>query len=214
MKAAQIQAKIYSGYGKAAARLGYDTQVFRASGPLEPVVDANLIATLPASFNAEDMHYRKPNGYGHPLWFCMADGRQLQVGDVLKNSEDGTFFIAAMQSLLPILTVQTNTTVSILRLPENTAVGAIGYGGATAATEQALISGWPASLLIGGRGEKNQVDLPADTRAGHYALLLPNPGVTLRTSDIVVDHLGRRFALQSCELTDLGWRMTARQELA
>jgi len=214
MDAAGIQAKIYAGYGKAAARLGYSCRVYRASNPFEPLSDGNQVASLPASFNARDMRYQKPNTYDDPTWYCVADGRQLRVGDYLVNDQDGTFFVAAMQTQLPIVVVQTNAVVSILRLPESTAVGAIGYSGGTAAEEAPLMSGWPASVLIGGRGEKNPVGLPADTRAGHWSILLPHAGVMLRTSDIVLDEHGRRYALQSCELTDAGWRLTARQELA
>lgn len=215
MDAARIQQKIYAGYGKAAGRLGFATRVYRADGALEPMADANLVATVLASFNAEDMSYRKPNKYGKPTWYCVADGRQLKVGDILDSDQDGTFFIAAMQSLLPILVVQANATVTISRVAELTSVGVQGYSGPTATNEVALMAGWPASILQGGRGDHNDTKLPADTRDAAWTILLPYvAGVTLRPSDLVVDQLGRRFGLQSAELTDLGWRMTAREELA
>ena len=34
-------------------------------------------------------------------------------------------------------------------------------------------------------------------------------GVILNNDDIVTDDLGRQFVLSSCELTALGWRLTA-----
>jgi hypothetical protein len=215
MKAAGIQSKIYAGYAKAAARLGYDVQLYRATGPFNAMSDANFQGTLPASFNAEDMGYKRPNKYGHPTWYVLADGRQLQVGDMLRNDQDGTFFIAAMQPQLPILVVEANVVASVLRATESDSVGAVGYSGATAANEVPLMTNWPASVLQGGRGEKNDVDLPSDTRAALWGVLMPaTSGVILRSSDILVDQFGRRYALLSCELTGAGWRLTARQELA
>jgi len=214
MNASGIQGKIYAGYAKTAARLGFATEVFRPTGPLAALAPTNFVTTLLASFNAEDMHYRKANKYAHPTWFCVADGRRLKVGDLLVSEQDGTFFVAAMQSMLPILTVQTNTTVSVFRVADDNAVGALPYAGPTANNLEPLMTEWPASVLQGSKGEKNEAALPADTRAALWNVLLPYAGVTLRASDILTDHLGRRFALQSCELTDLGWRLTARQELA
>lgn len=215
MDARGIRSKIWYGFGKAAAKLGFPARVYRAATAHNPVVEANHITTLPASFNAEDMGYRKPNKYGHPTWFALLDGNHTQVGDILVSEEDGTFFIAAQQTDLPILVVSCNTTADVLRVPVNANVGLQPYGGVTAAAEQALMTAWPASILLGGKGEHNDANLPADTRAGQYSILLPAvAGTQLRASDIVRDHMGRRFALMSVELTDLGWRLTAREELA
>lgn len=215
MDAARIQQKIYAGYGKSAERLGFATRVYRADCAMEPLADANLVTTLKASFNAEDMTYSKASKYGHPTWFCVADGRQLKVGDILASDQDGTFFVAAMQSMLPILVVQANAVVTISRMAARKSVGVQSYSGPTAANEEPRMAGWPASILQGGRGEHNDTKLPADTRTPAWNILLPySPGVAVRTSDIVTDQHGRRYGLQSAELTDLGWRLTAREELA
>jgi hypothetical protein len=179
------------------------------------MADANLVCTIPVSFNAEDMNYRRPNKYGKPTWYCVADGSQLMVGDILDSDQDGLFFVAAMQSLLPILVVQANAIVTVLRVAERTSVGVQSYAGPTAANETSLMAGWPASILQSGRGERNDTHLPADTRAPAWTVLMPYiPGVNLRSSDIAVDQHGRRYGLQACELTDLGWRITAREEVA
>jgi len=49
-------------------------------------------------------------------------------------------------------------------------------------------------------------------RTPWWAILMPAwPGVILRTSDIILDELGRKYVVSSAELTDMGWRCTAMQ---
>jgi hypothetical protein len=114
---------------------------------------------------------------------------------------------------LPILVVECNRTVNITRPQVQTAYGAVSdYEGTTAANETPLMSGWPASVLQGTKGEKGGVALPGDVRDAWCAVLLPEaPGVILRAGDLIADELGRRYIVSSAELTDLGWRITAQQ---
>lgn len=215
MDAATLQSKIYQGYGKAALRLGYMTSAYRGLTAFNPVSVGNLIASLNASFNSESMVYSRPNKYGHPTWFGVFDGTLVKVGDILTNAQDGTFFVAAMQQALPILVVQTNRTLSVLRPLQQTGVGAAAYNGDTVATETALMTGWPASVLLGTKGGRSVANLPGDTSAPWWAILMPAvAGVQIRTSDIITDDLSRRYIVSSAELTDLGWRITAEQVVA
>ena len=158
------------------------------------------------------MKYGKPNKYGHPTWFGLFDGALTKPGDYLTNASDGTFFIAAQQQALPILLVQCNRTINVLRPQQQAGVGALGYGGDTAANETTLMTAWPASVLQGTKGEKGDAILPGDVRSPWWAILLPAyPGVTLRAADIITDELSRRYVISSAELSDLGWRITAMQ---
>ena len=212
MDAATLQNRIYKGYGKAALRLGYMTDIYRPVNGTNPMQQGNKIASINASFNAEDMTYGKPNKYGKATWFGLFDGTQTQVGDYLDNSQDGTFFVAAQQTALPILLVACNRTISIKRPQQQTGLGAVGYGGNVDATETALMTAWPASVLQGTKGEKGGIALPGDTRDPWWTILLPHfAGVTLRSGDIITDDLSRRYVISSAELTDLGWRLTAAQ---
>lgn len=207
MNSATLQQKIYQGYGKAALRIGPSFNLFRPASATSPFASGPL-TTLNASFNAEDMTYSRPNKYGKPTWFCLVDGTQTQVGDYLSNASQ-TFFIAAMQPTLPILAVDCNRTINVTRPQQQTGVGAVGYGGDTDANETALMTGWPASVLQGTKGEKNEVNLPGDVRNPWWQMLMPAfPGVVLQSADIVTDDIGRRYIISSAELTDLGWRCT------
>ena len=205
------QARVYRGYAIAAGKIGVNHVQYRPLSALNPITVGNQLATLPVSFNAEDFTYKRPNKYGKPAWFAIVDGTKTAVGDYLVGPS-GTFFIAAQQPLLPILAVECNRTVNVLRTQQETGVGALGYGGDTDANETLLMQQWPASVLQGTKGEKNDASLPGDTRSPWWSILLPAfPGITLRSSDIITDDLARRYAISSAELTDLGWRLTAMQ---
>lgn len=205
-----IQQKVFRGYAISAAKIGLPYAQYRPDSA--DLTNWSPIATLLASFNAEDMKYSKPNKYAKPTWYVLIDGSQTQVGDYLIG-DGGTFFIAAQQAILPILAVGCNRVLSFARPQAQAQVGAVtNYEGNTPALQTPLAAGWPASVLQGTKGEKNEVNLPGDTRNPWWAILLPAiPGVTLRTTDLVTDDLGRRMILSSVELTDLGYRCTAMQ---
>jgi hypothetical protein len=206
----RIQALVYRGYAISAAKIGLPYAQYRPDSA--DLTNWSPIATLLASFNAEDMKYSKPNKYAKPTWYVLIDGSQTQVGDYLIGS-GGTFFIAAQQAILPILAVECNRVLSFARPQAQAQVGAVtNYEGNTTALQTPLAAGWPASVLQGTKGEKNEVNLPGDVRNPWWAILLPAiPGVTLRTTDLIEDDLGRRYILSSVELTDLGYRCTAQQ---
>lgn len=213
MDAAKLRSKVYIGYGKAAKRIGYDAQQFRATSAADPLATQSL-QTLPASFTT-NFSYSAPNKYGQATWLGVFDGREFVPGDFLVSTQDGTFFVAAMQTTLPIYCVQTNRIIKVLRTTQEPGNGGLqGYGGTTAANEIAIMSGWPASILQGTKGERSSLNLPADAKTPWYAILFPAyPGITLRTSDIITDDIERRYVISSAELTDMGWRVTAMQAM-
>lgn len=209
MNSALLQQKIYSGYAKAALRVGPIYTQYRPVTAMNPLATAR--ATFNASFNAEDMKYGRPNKYGKPTWFGLFDGTLTQVGDYLVGPS-GTFFIAAQQLTLPILVVECNRVASFYRQQQQTGVGALPYGGTTLANETLLAAGWPCSILQGAKGEKSAVNLPGDIRNPWFSVLVPAmAGVVLRTTDLIMDDLSRRYEISSAELTDLGWRCTVAQ---
>lgn len=212
MNGALLQAKLYAGYAKAAQRVGQACQQYRPlTATSQAIAPGNLLQSLLASFNPQDMTYGKAQVHGKAAWFCLADGTQLAPSDYLVRPDGRAFFIAAMQPLLPILAIECNRVVSVFRPHQQTAVGAVGYGGETTASQTPLVTQFPASVLQGSKGEKSLVNLPGDVRSPWWVVLLPNlPGATyLRTDDVMTDELGRRYKLSSCEQTELGWRISA-----
>ena len=205
MDGATLQGLIWRGYALAAAQVGFGFAQYRPTSALAPL--ATAVRSVSASFNAEDMGYRRPHVYGKALWFCVADGSVLAVGDYLVG--DATYFIAAMPDVLPVLAVRCNRVVSVLRAGA-AGVGDVGNLGDVGSNEWVLMAGWPASVLQGTKGEQNPTGLPEDMRMPWWVVLLPAwPGLTLLTGDILLDDLGHRYVVSSPELTAMGWRLTA-----
>ena len=204
-----LQSKIYRGYAKAAQKIGLSYAHYRPLAASDPISSPNQLASLTASFSP-DGKYQKPSPYGKPLWQCLADGTQLQVGDYLSGGS--TFFIAAMQPLLPIIAVECNRVLTVKRPGSSNFVGSGPYSGDTQETEITLMTAWPASVLQGTKGEKNDIGLPGDTRQPWWAVLMPQfTGIQIESSDVLTDEMDRRYIVSSAELTDLGWRMTVQQ---
>jgi hypothetical protein len=214
MDGARLQGLIYKGYGKAAARIGLQTDQYRAKSASSPLATTNKIQTLPVSFNAQDWKYMSPNKYGNAVWYAVMDATSTLQGDYLSNAVDGTFFVASLQTNLPITAVQCNHTLNMTRPAQPTGVGAVGYSGDIAATETALMTGWPASVLMSRGGRQPDASLPADASGGGWEILFPQwAPVVLRPGDIATDETGRRYLFSTCELTDFGWRIRASMEI-
>jgi hypothetical protein len=210
MNGPTLQQKIWRSYALSALRVGLSYNLFRAAGPLNPMAGAPL-ATLPAAFSPTDYDFREPQTYGRATWQCLIDGSQTQAGDILVGPK--TYFIAAQQTLLPILAVEAPRIVDIRRPFRETGIGyQAAYGGSTPATETVIMAQWPASILIGGHGAPGMAKLPDDMKAPGWDILMPAwAGLELLTSDIVEDEFGRRFGIEAAELTPLGWRLTTLQ---
>jgi hypothetical protein len=187
------------------------------------------------SLNAEDMKYGKPNKYGKATWYALVDGHGLKVGDYFIADLQGgrlelegggnlslesggsfrldksgsTYFIAAMQPLLPIFVVECNRIITISRPQPQSGSGAQGYSGMTAANEIAYATGVPCSILQGTKGEKDDANLPSDVRSPWWTILFPASVGSVMLGDLLVDDLGQRYVASSVEKTDLGFRLTA-----
>lgn len=206
-----LQPKIYAGYAKAADHIGLPFQQYRPTTAANPLSGAAL-QTLSASFNVKDMAYGKAADYAKAGWYCLADGRQLAQGDYLTGNGH-TYFIAAMDPLLPILAILCNRTVTVYRPQQESGVGAVGYGGNTQANQRAIVTAFPASVLLATKAENGPVNLPGDVRAAWANLLLPPipGGVTILDHDVVTDDLGGRYIVSGAELSELGWRCTMQE---
>lgn len=208
MDGATLQARIYAGYSKAANKVGISYNLYRPSSAFLPL---NFISTLNAAFSATpDYKFSKPNEYGDPVWVALLNDATTVTGDyIIGNNEK--YFIAGKQFLTPVLAVECNRTIKITRQVAETGIGAVSYSGSVPAKEVEILGTtgnfWPASILLGGKSQRG-LGLPADTKeAGWRVLLPPSVPVTLQYADIIIDDLGRRYVIESAELTDLGWRI-------
>lgn len=224
MDAATLQARIYTGYGKAAQRTGYTFDLYRPSAPTGspptpafPLSPLNKVGSLPASFTPgpAGFNFDKTANYKDTVCTGLFDGTTAKVGDYLNSAAHGTYFIASMQPLLPILCVLCNHTLDIVRPPVNSAVGALGYNGTTAAAETRIMTQWPGRVTYVQRGRASEVGMPMDLPSPFFEILLPAyPGVNIRTGDVVNDDLGLRYIVAAAENSLLGWRLSTQIAVA
>lgn len=176
---------------------------------------ANVVTSILAAFNAKNPNYTKPNLYNDAVWYGDFDGRVTLPGDYLVRQSDGAiWFIAAQEQLLPIVLVSCNRSLQILREPLSSAVGVQPYGGLTALTDvlPAAPAMWPCSILIGGRVQMGE-GLPTDVKQGGWKILLPPTlPIVVDAGDILVDDLSRKYAVETAEQSDLGWRIIANEQ--
>lgn len=207
-----LQARIYAGRGIAAAHIGLPCNQFRPLVATSPFT--NQVGVISVALNSADQTYLKPNLYGKAIWYADMDGRLTQPGDYLVRQNDGSnWFVAAQQQLLPIVVINCNRVINVLRPQQQSGVGAQGYGGDTVASETPLITGYPASVFVGTKTDRSLVNLPGDVRNPSWAVLLPvlPGGIYLRNEDVITDDQSRRYVISSAELSDLGWRIMAVQ---
>lgn len=211
MDGIKLQNSLYLGLGRSARHIGRSADAFRPVGPFQPLDPQNRFLRLPATFVTTKGNDSQTNTHGQALWYGIFDGLYTRVGDYLVL-ETGTFFVASQAPLLPILCVQTNRTISITRPNMQTTTAANTYGGYTSISSVLLMSGWPASLVGENRSSTSETGLPSDQTSPYWAVLVPAPaGILLSPGDLVADDLGRTAVITGSELTDLGWRISAKR---
>jgi hypothetical protein len=211
MDSAHLQDRVHWGLNVAARTIGARTDAYRPSGISDPLAPANRFLRLHAAFSAPDGKFSRANAFGAALWYGVFDAAYTRPGDYLVQ-RNRIWFVAAQQQLLPTLCVSTNRMVSFWRpaAPSNTGVN--DYGGATPATNTLLLSNWPASVLDATGRARAEPNLPVTTAEPYWTVLLPALSeVVLSPSDLITDDLTRGAVVTAAELTDLGWRITARQ---
>jgi hypothetical protein len=218
MDAATIQSRVNRGMSIASRFLGVSTIVYRPDGPTSPIAPATIVTTLLASFNTSaKFDAVKPRDYPKPEFYGLFDRTLTLPGDYLVQGPQ-TWFIASQDLNQSTLCIQCNRTVSLVRpaIAPTTSAGfgatqRSGNGGAQRSNEPAYLTGWPASLLQGTKGNASAANLPDDVRSPWVAVLLPllPTWITIGTTDQIEDDLGRVFTISSSELTALGWRLTA-----
>jgi hypothetical protein len=210
MNGRKLQDRLYLGLGLSARHVGQSADAFRPKGPFKPLDRQNRFLRLPATFVSATGNGGKTNAYGEVLWHGIFDAGYTRAGDYLVL-ETGTFFVASQEHLLPVLCVKANRIISIVRpnMQTNTANNA--YGGYTSGSSAILMENWPASVLGENRSSASATDLPTDQAVPYWNILLPAIAcIILSPGDLVTDDLNRTAAIAGTELTDLGWRISAK----
>lgn len=200
-----LQDRLSRGMGAAARVFGLPYDAYRPAGSCDPLRPEARFLRMPAAFDGGDPGYRRPLGYERALRGTF-DSAYLRVGDLLCGQR-GTLFVALLPPLYRPLCVLANAVLSAARPAGPVAPGLGDYGGSYALDP--VMSGWPAQVLAGGSGRG--FGLPADGALSGFHILLPLGAPATRTGDAVTDDTGRTYVVGAAELTELGWRLHARQ---
>jgi hypothetical protein len=205
----RLEDRLFWGLNRAASILGHITDVYCPSGVSNPLDRCNRFIQLHAAFSRQDGSFTQPVSYGTPMWRGHFDASYTRVGDYLVQQRD-IWFIAAQQSLLPVLCVRANRVISISRpvMPTTGAAIETSNSGSMAI----IISQWPANVLGTGTQGKSSAQLPGDTTIPTWVALLPNTHQqSFQPTDMVTDDHGVNSVVIAAELSDLGWRLNIRQ---
>lgn len=214
MDAKYLEDRIAWARNLTARRIGRKTDAFRPKGPDYPLANANRYLRLHAAFSAVPGGFGQTAGYGNAICYGHFDAAYTRPGDYLV--QDGrTVFIAAQDSLEPVMCVRTNRTLTIRRPVAPSGIGANTYGGVTPDGTITVARDWPASVLGISTSGASPIDLPVELSLSQWTVLLPFVGdVSFRAADVVVDDRGLRGTVVATEQTRLGWRMIVRQASA
>jgi hypothetical protein len=210
MNGRKLRDRLYLGLGLSARHIGTFADAFRPAGPHNPLNRQNRYLRLPATFISARGRDTRSNLYGDALWHGIFDASYTRVSDYLV-AESGTYFVASQDPLLPVLCVRTNRTISIAQPDMQTRTASNAYGGYTSGNSITLMDQWPASVLGEHGSSRSITGLPTDQGTPYWNVLVPSSaGVMLSPGDILTDDLGRTGVVSGSELTNLGWRISAK----
>ncbi len=210
----RLQQRVYSGYEKAAKRVGLPHDHYRPANPLAPIGPSSRIGTILAAVSepGSDYAFKATEGHGENTVRLLADGRILQVGDYLHRN-GAYWFVASMAHIRAILAVRCNFIFTLKRPQAPLANGLSGYGGDIRPLATIIAQGWPGSSQIAGHGKADE-PLPSDAGTGRRRVLLPSMGITVLHSDVLEDQNAHRYTIMAPELTAVGWRIDTMHAVA
>jgi hypothetical protein len=187
---------------------------YRVDGPVEPVDLARRFLRLCVAFVLPGGNVGAPAGLGVPFRQAWADWSYLRAGDYLAGPE-GVAFVAVIEPPKPMLVVMTNAMVDLLRPAAPLLAGLNQYGAMTRGTETVLLSKFPASLLVGGIGDRTRTGLPDDTRVPGFVAMLPVvAGVVPQVADLLRDEHGQKYVVTAVETLNAVWRFSVVQAVS
>lgn len=208
-----LQDRLHRAAGRGAIIVGAPCYLHRPANTLDPLSPETRILKMHAAFLPIGGRLTRTPSFGEVTWQGIFDAAYTTPGDLLhRSADDAVFFIASQPPLLPTLCIRASRRVDITRPAAPASAGLNAYGGALTATDTTIATAWPAAILgIGGQGT-GSADIAADLQSGAWQVLLPlSLNIGLRTGDKLTDDTGRIGIIASIELSDLGWRLLARQ---
>jgi len=214
MDGIRLADRLAYGAGCAARRVGFMHEAFRPDGPAAPLEAGKRFLSLSVAYVLPGGGWQAPGGFAVPYRQAWADWSYLRVGDYLQGPE-GTAFVAMIEPPKPMLVVMTNAVVALSRPGAPILAGANPYGAVLQATMTVLLSGFPASLLMGGIGDRTKAGLPDDTKVPGFTALLPVvKDIQPLVADVLATATSQRFVVTAVETIGGVWRLSLIQAVS
>jgi hypothetical protein len=195
MNGGLIQQRMYTGYGKAAKKIGFPCTQYRTDQLFNPIDPLYQIGTLDVAFSKTRLFHMPPQ-YADAVEVLWLDGNQVQPFDYLIGGI-GTWFVAWMPPNLPIVAVRCNRTVQIDRP----------VSGSLDMTP--IASGIPAFML------NTRLEMKSPPSSGgvqgaaqplsHWRMQLALPDGTLQQFDQVTDEYGVKYTVNVPDFQRIGY---------
>lgn len=201
MDASRLADIVARGNGRAALQTGAQYTVLRPRGTNTPLATRNRIIRLAVCFAKTDTTDAHVGGFREAIF----DTAYTKIGDYFTGSGD-TLFIVSQQPGEVSRCILCNRSLRVTR-----AVAAVtgGYGGTITREFSALLSDWPARMLVAGGhvapGRSGAARLAA------WTVELPRLPVAPMVADVVTDDLGQAFSVGAVEESRFGWKLQVKQ---
>lgn len=205
MKGDILQALIYKGYAKEAAKVGTEYALYRG-GPMTPIQPNNYYGTIPCWFIADEKG-KVANKYQTPTWTLRADGNVLQLFDILVG-DFGTFYVASMQPNLPMECIRCNATMAAGRL-------VYGVDPVTGSPTQTVVN---YAVGVPVFKQYRREDIRRDPITGqeignaitHWRAFIPLPNDTVKQGDMLSDENSISYTVDAPDFTSAGYAASIR----
>ncbi|MHB8914408.1 MAG: hypothetical protein ACYC4K_01195 [Thiobacillus sp.] len=191
MNGTLLQAKVASGYAKAASKIGIAHTWYRG-GLINPISLVYQLGTLNAAWSV-DSQFKTPPNYETLIYRAFVDIAQAQPGDILVGNY--TFVLLEAGPIIPPIGIICTDKISIQRPAASSAMGLQSYN---APTYTLIAQGLPANVQIKKEVGNIKAGLPGDiSRQTYWNISFYALDGAVKDGDIITDGEGYRYQVTS-----------------
>lgn len=199
-----IDKKLSKAYAKIGKVLGFKFKLYRSVDYLEPVQTKNFLREVTLAFSIDES-FKKPQDYNFHLYNLFCDG-DIKTGDIFENIElNKRFTLVQNDPITAPIGINSADWITISRPVYNST-------GGFSPKQELVASKIPATILektaIASSGNNTQ---PTPLKSGiqQWDIWTYLPEDKIRINDVIEDSRGNKATVTSCQITPLGFKVTA-----
>lgn len=204
MSGASIDKKLTKAYGKIGKILGYKFKLYRSVDYLEPVQAKNYLKEVTLAFSIDE-NFKKSQDFNFHLYNLFCDG-VIKTGDIFENTDlNKRFTLVQNDPITAPIGINSSEWITISRPVYNST-------GGFSPKQELIASKIPATILeksaMASTGNNNQ---PTPLKSGiqQWDIWTYLPDDKVRINDVIEDNRGNKATITSCQITPLGFKITA-----